>query len=361
MAEVFKRASKGAPIRRHLTSGAFNAFVDAANQVSNVQRGHISGAKQEQPASTVKVENGTGANLDRFSVIGLSAPAILDSEGSEYATRGLWSGVTPTADHLGKFAIYQEAVPAGFLGRAAVSGVVPCKLFVSATHGSVTHCDVDTSDSSRLKTESLGSARILWKSSTATNATVDAVVCLQSPAVNVTPIPDSFAVEFSSTTPSTPDTTVAPLDSTTTLDWSNSDTYGSSSKMSFVEADDAIEFSEGSYLTTIDVHGTNDTGEVHAGGSSTLYSSGNSDGHYRVAGFSFRFEKFDDPDWSYYQAGSYGYPGPDVMHQTASATRLLVVPSGGVKVRIGINNSSLNSADADIRVFHATWTTINLS
>lgn len=185
MAEVFKRASKGAPIRRHLTSGAFNAFVDAANQVGNVQRGHISGAKQEQPASTVKVENGTGANLDRFSVIGLSAPAILDSEGSEYATRGLWSGVTPTADHLGKFAIYQEAVPAGFLGRAAVSGVVPCKLFVSASDGDVTHCDVDTSDSSRLETNSLGSARILWKSSTATDTTVDAVVCLHSPLGSV--------------------------------------------------------------------------------------------------------------------------------------------------------------------------------
>ena len=71
------------------------------------------------------------------------------------------SGVTPTADHAGAFAILLEPIAAGAMGRAIVSGVTPVK--VNITNADHRYAEVEAGQAGYLASAESGSALLLWK------------------------------------------------------------------------------------------------------------------------------------------------------------------------------------------------------
>jgi len=160
MAATLKYVKSGQ--RFHPPADDWNAFCDAA-------RAHLAGlhdigggaAARISLASTVRIQNDAGADLDQF------APVILDDllitfadNEAEFRHRPpVFSAVAPAEDNLGKpLAILQEPLADGKVGRALLAGVTPAQVAVSdEAH------DYATLSATGLVSAASGELRILWK------------------------------------------------------------------------------------------------------------------------------------------------------------------------------------------------------
>jgi hypothetical protein len=80
----------------------------------------------------VKVRNQSGADRERFDVLGVDAPIVLPSENlKEFKNRVTLVGVAPTTDHLGEFLVLLEPLKVGAIGRGIVAGVTLARLLVN--------------------------------------------------------------------------------------------------------------------------------------------------------------------------------------------------------------------------------------
>jgi len=147
-----------------ISADAFNAFVDAAQ----AQRGSSIGQAVEDStarptAGIVTVRNDSGADQDRFAVLGIDAPLILPTDNpASFQERVALSLVAPDADEHGdRLCILQEPIASGALGRGLILGVSPVQLQVTSEDDRT--AAVTTDDPSVLTTGADGSARILWK------------------------------------------------------------------------------------------------------------------------------------------------------------------------------------------------------
>ena len=147
-----------------ITAEAFNAFIDAAN----AQRGsgldqQAAGTATTTAAGIVTVRNDSGADQERFAVLGIDAPLILPTENpAAFQERVALSLVAPDADqHRDRMCILQEPIAAGALGRGLIVGVSPMRLQVQADDDRM--ATIITDDASALTTGAEGAARILWK------------------------------------------------------------------------------------------------------------------------------------------------------------------------------------------------------
>jgi hypothetical protein len=113
-------------------------------------------------ATTVLVQNSTGALVTRYAVLGIAGVGITPAANlSEFQRQVVFDGVTPTtASHTGKFVVTQEPIPAGLCGRAVVSGITHVK-----TTGSGSYADVTNSDGTQLTLASSGAAQVLYRDS----------------------------------------------------------------------------------------------------------------------------------------------------------------------------------------------------
>jgi len=161
---TLKRVQRGDPLR--IPAGDWNKIVDATRAFFERQAlggGNTPATTGSRQASVILVKNDSGADQQRFGILGIDTPIIAPADHEEEFKRLVaLSCVMPTeADHRGKFVILLEPLPVGAIGRATVAGVSIVRLEVA--NDTDTQADVIDGDSTKLTTATTGAAQILWR------------------------------------------------------------------------------------------------------------------------------------------------------------------------------------------------------
>ena len=162
MGDAFKKVQAGQSLK--IPAAAFNAFIDAAEDFRRRQESNTQTAQpQFRQAGIVRVKNASGADRERFEILGVDRPIFTPSDNLEtFQNDVLLVGVQPVLeDHAGKFVVLLEPLASGQIGRAVVSGVCPVKIQVN--EDSDKFAEVQDGNSHQLKSTGSGSATILWK------------------------------------------------------------------------------------------------------------------------------------------------------------------------------------------------------
>ena len=144
----------------------WNSFADAANAHAERQLAGAAGraVTHWREGAVVSVRNDTGADRDRFAILGTHEPVFSPSEDEGAFTRSVvLKGGTPDEDyHVGRFVVLQEALPAGKIGRGMIAGVTAVKLNVEA-EGEDRFADICDGVTGYLTAGASGSAYVLWR------------------------------------------------------------------------------------------------------------------------------------------------------------------------------------------------------
>jgi hypothetical protein len=159
MPDPFRGYRPGDPIPRD--AGAYNAFSIAARQARDNTLNLKAASPGFRQGDVILVRNDSGTDLLRRSILGLSAPIFDPAYAEDAFLRDVaFSGVVPTDQHHGKFAILLEAAKAGRYARAWVSGVCTVRLnLVNPDHQCA---EVASGDTFALNSTADGSCQILW-------------------------------------------------------------------------------------------------------------------------------------------------------------------------------------------------------
>ena len=129
--DPLKKVQAGERLEIH--AEAYNAFIDAVRATRGQQALGADADKFARHTTLAKVRNLTGANLTRFSVVGLSQPIVPPTENeAEFLRQTTFDAVTPAAGYEHRFAILLEPLAPGKIGVAAVAGVVPVHVHFTA-------------------------------------------------------------------------------------------------------------------------------------------------------------------------------------------------------------------------------------
>lgn len=127
------------------------------------------GGSVERDLHTIYVRNDSGSTVAPYQVLGLDDPLITyASEPDEYLhSTPIFSGVTPTEAHRGKFGITLDYIEAGDVSKVCVNGVVPCTIDEKTDGGSqvisnAKYADILPGQRTTLQKADWGSALILW-------------------------------------------------------------------------------------------------------------------------------------------------------------------------------------------------------
>ncbi|MCG3128250.1 MAG: hypothetical protein CHACPFDD_03127 [Phycisphaerae bacterium] len=160
MAGPMQKVKRGDPLV--IPAATFNTFIDAARDFQQRQRSARRDAVREQrDTGIVLVRNESGADRERFDVLGIEGPIIerVDNE-DEFKQRVALRGVVPSSPHPGKFAILLEPAKDQAIVRACVDGV--CVVRVRMVDEAHTSADIAVGVASRLDSGDSGTARLLW-------------------------------------------------------------------------------------------------------------------------------------------------------------------------------------------------------
>ncbi|MCP4592745.1 MAG: hypothetical protein GY842_18575 [bacterium] len=126
----------------------FNAFVDVALDHQRRQRNVGREGQREQPQTgIVLIRNESGADRARFDVLGVSGPIIKPSDNADsFKERVALRGVTPAAEHAGRFVVLTEPLATGAIGRAYADGVCPVRVEMSDENLGFAEVEVGTVD-----------------------------------------------------------------------------------------------------------------------------------------------------------------------------------------------------------------------
>lgn len=164
MSDSLKKVQSGQPLV--IPASAYNAFIDAAADFRR-RTAHLGQGAQPsfQQASIILVRNDSGANCQRFEVLGVDAPIIDPSANEEeFKNRVALSCVTPAADtHEGKFVVLAEPIASGKIGRAYAAGVCPVKIDVPDEDHEWRFAEIADGVTANLKVSMQGSAGVLWR------------------------------------------------------------------------------------------------------------------------------------------------------------------------------------------------------
>lgn len=155
---TFQRAVQGG--RMDIRASDLNAVYDTVQRMIDSQRTGANTGRANTDG-TVLIRNDSGGDEDRFHVLGLGDVIITptDNEGS-FTAGPVFSGVTPTAEHAGTFAVLMEPLKSGVIGRARVSG--HCVARVDVQDADDDRCGAVVG-SGVLESNTDGAAQILWK------------------------------------------------------------------------------------------------------------------------------------------------------------------------------------------------------
>jgi len=164
MGDAMKKVKSGDPLV--IPAPTYNAFVDAA--VDHKGRQQASGQAERQAfrqSGIVLVKNASGADRQRFDVLGIDAPVITPTDNEDaFKNKVVLSGTTPSeSDHLGRFVVLLEPLADGKVGMACAAGV--CAVHVDVQHENHRFADVKDGEAASLESRESGAATILWKES----------------------------------------------------------------------------------------------------------------------------------------------------------------------------------------------------
>jgi hypothetical protein len=154
------RVQPGSPLR--IAARDWNAAMDAAEAYSRSQWGwhDVRGLTK----GVLVAKNTSAEDVLKGNVLGINGPVFSqsDNEGEFFHNLAL-SCAKPTANHLGKWCLALETIPAGKFGAVATTGVLPVRLAL----GYADHPFADIADGSwTLASNWYGAAEILWTQST---------------------------------------------------------------------------------------------------------------------------------------------------------------------------------------------------
>lgn len=150
----------GDPLR--IKASSWNAMQELVARSRQAAPGISAPGRGER---VVRIKNTTGSPVDRWGVLGIGGVAISPTDNSpEFEAGPVLLGVVPTIAHVGKYAVLQEPLAAGAIGRAIVSGDTVCRVQVSsALHG---FAEITSGITTQLKSANSGTAQILFAEST---------------------------------------------------------------------------------------------------------------------------------------------------------------------------------------------------
>jgi hypothetical protein len=158
--DPFKAVTAGERFRPQART--WNALMDLARGQVAVPGG------QPMPvdrAGLVLVENGSGEDLDRYGVLGISGLIFdADDDLDAFHNNSALTGEKPTAAHRGLFVVAVEPIAINDYGYARVAGATP--VLVNVIDEGDAYADVEDEAAyacKRLKSGLRGVARILWK------------------------------------------------------------------------------------------------------------------------------------------------------------------------------------------------------
>ena len=159
MSDGFKKVRPGEPVR--VAASAWNRIID---QVVTKPRFDGEGSAWPETNFRVRCRNSTATGVARWGILQITG--VLESPTGVGSQFEQWPGVVGVTPEGGvsagaAYVVAVEPIPAGAIGRAAIDGVVQCKLDIQdAGHKYAT---IKDGSSSELKTASSGEASILWK------------------------------------------------------------------------------------------------------------------------------------------------------------------------------------------------------
>lgn len=157
MSADFRKVRPGQPLR--ITAKAWNRVLDTVST-----RPEFAGSEGTygRPCHVVQIKNTTGSTVPKWGVLEISGvandPTAGDASLSQFQDVPLLEGAAPSASTAGKFVVALEPIAAGKFGRAAIDGVVQCKVEVVHAEHRFVSCG-----SGGLKTAASGEGLILWK------------------------------------------------------------------------------------------------------------------------------------------------------------------------------------------------------
>jgi hypothetical protein len=160
--DAFQKVGSGETLR--IPAEAYNAFIDAALDLRRRGQGQASEAKAAPlPSGQIMVRNDSGADRNRFEVLGIASPIFLPSDDVDAFKNAvaLACGMPSAPGHKGRFVILAEPIPAGKPGRAWVAGACPVRLQIDKEDDK--YADITDGNPANLTSCTDGAAAILWK------------------------------------------------------------------------------------------------------------------------------------------------------------------------------------------------------
>lgn len=162
MTDPFRKVRSGDPLQ--IPAETFNTFIDTARDFKSRRQSTVREPLADQRLTDiVSIKNTSGNDLNRFEVLGLDGPLFTPCQNLlSFQNQIAFVGVTPSEDsHVGRFAILLEPLRDGMIGSACLSGVCPVRLNVLDEEHD--WADIEDGETDSLKTDTAGSAYILWK------------------------------------------------------------------------------------------------------------------------------------------------------------------------------------------------------
>lgn len=168
------RINPGQRLDAAISARAWNRAQDAADIVLGSRDTQAAEARSFTPLSNtvIRVRNDSGFSVPMHGVLMLTTPVVSPAGGNlteadqpasqakEFLRSLLIRGVTPTAN-ASRFCVLLEPLENGAIGRAAVSGVLACKIKVTAAT-TFPYAVTRNNDRTQLVTASCGPVRLLW-------------------------------------------------------------------------------------------------------------------------------------------------------------------------------------------------------
>jgi hypothetical protein len=112
----------------------------------------------------VPIRNGTGGDLDPFSILGIAGPGIHPgTDLAGFQRERMLEGATPSEPgHVGRFAILLEPAADGAIAAGLIAGPCPVLLDVAST-AEASFADIRDGDTTHLTTGPTGAAYVLWR------------------------------------------------------------------------------------------------------------------------------------------------------------------------------------------------------
>src|SRR5262245_15770591 len=124
--DALKHVKRGDP--PGIDVNAWNALVDGVRPHSDAPDPEDFEPRDliDHDLGAILVRNDSGADRNRFDILGLASPLISHTANSvalqECLRRVALSGITPASSHERNFCVLQEPIPSGKTGLAKISG-----------------------------------------------------------------------------------------------------------------------------------------------------------------------------------------------------------------------------------------------